>query len=110
MATALLISTDGHVTSVDIDPNDFRALRAELEAEAIDVVQLGTIDVVVDDFGRGDGRPLNPVATALVARFGHPYPIHGPVLLLGYPGVGDESAGLDAERLTELAGYGIAPG
>ncbi|MFZ2243068.1 MAG: hypothetical protein WAV90_26525 [Gordonia amarae] len=49
------------------------------------------------------------MATALAARFGHPWPIRGPALLLGFVS-GDTNVGLDAKRLMELAGYDVMLG
>lgn len=109
MATALVISTDGSIRSVDIDPDDSHAIATAVEGTPLDVVALGTIDVFVDDNGHWRGRQLNPVASELVARFGHPWPIHGPALLLGYNS-GETNIGLDEARLTELADYGITAG
>lgn len=109
MATGLVIGTDGTVRSVDVDPNSARSIAGELEAETIDLIRCGCVDVYVDDCGAIDERPVNAAATALVARFGYTDPVAGPALLLGYSG-GAANTGLDQARLRELAGYGIVPG
>ncbi|MFJ5120837.1 DUF3846 domain-containing protein [Kitasatospora sp. NPDC088548] len=87
---ALLITTDGDVSVIDLPEPDALSVSRLLECHRADVVRLTpAMDMWIDDEGYGV-EPVNRPATALARRFGFIYQqYHGPALLAGYDDQGE---------------------